>query len=58
MARAHSSPLHHRRRAVIACTVKVAGHIYTGLFCSTCAATLDAMTRFPNARGISVRAMP
>lgn len=43
---------------MIACTVKVAGHIYTGLFCSTCAATLDAMTRFPNARGISVRAMP
>jgi len=42
---------------MITCTVKVAGRVYTGLFRSTAAAALDALERFPEARGISVRAV-
>lgn len=41
---------------MIACTVNVSGHRYTGLFASTCAAVIDALTRFPGATRISARA--
>lgn len=41
---------------MIACTIKVAGRTYTGLFVSTAAAALDALKRFPEARAVSVRA--
>ncbi|UYL85465.1 hypothetical protein [Paracidovorax cattleyae] len=43
---------------MIACTVKVAGQTYTGVFLSTAAAVIDAMQRFPSARAVSVRAAP
>ncbi len=43
---------------MIACTITVGAKTYAGLFPSTCAAVIDAMTRFPTARCISVRAWP
>lgn len=43
---------------MIACTITVGANTYAGLFPSTCAAVIDAMTRFPAARRISVRACP
>lgn len=40
---------------MIACTITVdSHHTYAGLFASTCAAVIDALTRFPAARRISV----
>ncbi len=43
---------------MIACSITVGALTYAGLFPSTCAAVIDAMTRFPAARRISVRALP
>lgn len=47
-----------RRKPLVPCSVvvKQPGVIshYEGLFSSTCDAVIDAMDRFPNARGISV----
>lgn len=43
---------------MIACTVKVSGVTYTGLFVSTAAAVIDAMTRYPGANRISAKARP
>jgi hypothetical protein len=40
-----------------ACTITVDSQTYTGLFASTCAALIDALTRFPGARRISVRSV-
>ena len=40
---------------MIPCTVTAGRVRYSGIFASTCAAVLDAMTRFPAARRISVR---
>lgn len=40
---------------MLTCRITVAGLQYTGLFASTTAALLDAMDRFPEARGISAR---
>lgn len=40
---------------MIPCTITVGTTTYTGLFASTCAAVIDAMTRYPAARGICVR---
>jgi hypothetical protein len=40
---------------MIACTITVGSHNYAGLFASTCEAVIDALTRFPGARRISVR---
>jgi hypothetical protein len=47
-----------RRKPLVPCSVVVkqpgmTSH-YEGLFPSTCDAVIDAMDRFPNARGISV----
>lgn len=39
----------------VRCTITVGAFTYAGLFPSTCAAVIDAMTRFPAARRISVR---
>lgn len=43
---------------MIRCTITAGRNTYTGLFASTCLAVIDAMQRFPAARGISVRALP
>lgn len=43
---------------MITCTIKVAGLTYTGMFRSTAAALIDALQRFPEARGASARATP
>lgn len=43
---------------MIACTVTIGRHTYAGLFPSTCAALMDALARFPAARGICVKARP
>lgn len=40
---------------MIPCTITVGALTYVGLFPSTCAAVIDAMTRFPAARRISVK---
>lgn len=40
---------------MIPCTITIGTQTYAGLFPSTCAAVIDAMTRFPTARRISVR---
>lgn len=43
---------------MITCTINVGGITYAGLFHSTTAAVIDAMTRYPAARSISVKARP
>ena len=43
---------------MIACTITVGGITYAGRFSSTTAAVIDAMTRYPAARSISVKARP
>ena len=43
---------------MIPCSITVGALTYAGLFPSTCAAVIDAMTRFPAARRISARALP
>jgi hypothetical protein len=43
---------------MITCSITVGTHTYAGVFSSTCAAVIDAMTQFPAARCISVRALP
>lgn len=43
---------------MIACTITAGPHTYDGLFTSTCAAVIDAMARFPEARSICVRCKP
>lgn len=43
---------------MIACTITVGSLTYAGLFTSTTAAAIDAMTRYPAARSICVRARP